>query len=742
MGLLGVKQVTWPLNKFSKSHKENPMCIHQGSAKFTMRGRVFFLVYLLGTQLGTTAWAQEQTAQTAPPSQEGQAVATPPTETSTTVTTLEPVVVTATRSATPLTDVPAAVSVIDQSDIQLGQPTLTLDESLNRVPGVFPQNNFNFSQDQRLSIRGFGTRAAFGIREIKLIVDGLPETSPDGQTEIDTLDLSSVRRIEVLRGPASSLYGNASGGVINILTEDGPSRPFLETRLLGGYFGMQKYQTKTGGQLGKLNYFFNTSYFTINGFREQSRSQNVIANGKLRYSFNEQADVTTIINFTDAPVADDAGGLTLAQVKQSRQQARDVNRTFGAGERLRQGKLGFVYRHELFPGHELTVTQYSMFRQFVGKLPIGPRAGSGIVAFDRFGIGGGMKYSINGSIGGFRNRLIVGVDTQYQIDNRRRFNNENANRGNLRFHQDEEVTSVGPFVRDEFYLRENLQLSFGLRYDSVEFSVDDRFRSDGNDSGARTMDQLSPMGGILYSPWSFLHLYANVSTAFQVPTTTEFANPNEGGGFNPDINPQKAINYEVGARGTVGERLSYDVALFWIVIDDELIQFEGESGRTFFRNAGRSTRQGAEFHIDYPILPDLVWSLAYTYIDATFDRYKTPVGRFNNNDEPGIPANQLFTELLYLHRSGFFGAFNILFVDDFFANDANTFQNDAYTVLNLRFGYDMQLGDFRLSPFVGLNNITDEHYNGLVRLNAAANRFFEPAPDFNAYGGLAMAYEF
>lgn len=707
-----------------------------------MRGRVFFVVYLLGLWFEVTAWAQEQTAQTTQPSQEGQATSALSTETAATVTTLEPVVVTATRSATPLTDVPAAVSVVDQSDIQLGQPTITLDESLNRVPGVFPQNNFNFAQDQRLSIRGFGTRAAFGIREIKLIIDGLPETSPDGQTEIDTLDLGAVRRIEVLRGPASSLYGNASGGVINILTEDGPSRPFLETRLTGGYFGMQKYQTKTGGQFGKLNYMFNTSYFTIDGFRDRSRSQNVLFNGKLRYSIHEKSDLTTIINFTDAPLAEDAGALTLAQVDQNRRQARDVNATQGAGERLTQGKLGFVYRNEFLPGHEISVTQYSMFRQFTGKLPVFPSAGGGIVVFDRFGIGGGVKYSYDASLAGFRNRLMVGVDTQYQIDNRRRFNNENANRGKLRFHQDEEVTSVGPFVRDEFYLRENLQLSFGLRYDSIRFSVDDRFLSDGNESGARTMDQLSPMGGVLYSPWSFLHLYANVSTAFQVPTTTEFANPNEGGGFNPDINPQKAINYEVGARGTVGERLSYDVALFWIVIDDELIQFEGESGRTFFRNAGRSTRQGAEFHIDYPIMQDLVWSLSYTYIDATFDRYKTPGGRFNNNDEPGIPANQLFTELLYLHRSGFFGAFNLLFVDDFFANDANTFQNDAYAVLNLRFGYDMQLGNIRLSPFVGLNNITDEHYNGLVRLNAAANRFFEPAPDFNAYGGLAMAYEF
>lgn len=650
--------------------------------------------------------------------------------------------VTATRSETPLTEVPAAVSVVEQTDIQLGQPTVGLDESLNRVPGVFIQNAFNFAQDQRISIRGFGTRAAFGVREIRLLVDGLPETSPDGQSELDNIDLGAAQRIEVLRGPVSSLYGNASGGVISILTEDGPAIPFVETRLMGGFFGLQKYQAKTGGQVGALNFLFNTSYFSLNGFRDHSRSQNTLFSGKLRYTFNPRSDLTMLLSFADSPLADDPGGLTRAQVKADREQARDTNVQFDAGEAVTQGRLGFVFRNEWLPGHEITVTQYSLFRQFDNNLPISPQAGSGVVKFDRFGMGGGIKYAYDTSLLGFRNRFLLGVDTQYQTDNRRRFANENGASGERRFHQDEDVTSVGPFVREEFYLRENLQLSAGLRYDSVEFSVDDKFRSDGNDSGSRTLDQLSPMGGILYSPLPSLHLYGNVSTAFQVPTTTELANPNEGGGFNPDLDPQKAINYEVGARGVLWERLRYDTALFWIVLDDALIQFEGESGRTFFRNTGRSERKGAELHLDLALTERLIWTVAYTYLDATFDRYRTPAGRFDDNDEPGIPPHQLFTELSYSHSSGFYGALNLLFVDDFFVNDANTAQNDAYTVLNLRVGYEFRLGRGRIAPFIGLNNISDEHYNGLVRLNALGDRFFEPSPDFNVYGGVVMAYEF
>jgi iron complex outermembrane receptor protein len=239
-----------------------------------------------------------------------------------------------------------------------------------------------------------------------------------------------------------------------------------------------------------------------------------------------------------------------------------------------------------------------------------------------------------------------------------------------------------------------------------------------------------------------LSLYANVSTAFQVPTTTEFANPNEGGGLNPDLDPQKAINYEVGARGTLYGRARYDVAFFWITIDDELIQFEGASGRIFFRNAGRSVRRGIESYVQVPITNELLWTVTYTLLDAEFDRYRTAGGRFDDNDEPGIPPHQLFTELFYTHPTGFYAAANWLYVDRFYADDANRHHNDSYSILNLRMGYELQVGNGKISPFIGFSNLGDENYNGLVRLNAAANRFFEPSPGFNVYGGVAIAYEF
>jgi len=486
----------------------------------------------------------------------------------------------------------------------------------------------------------------------------------------------------------------------------------------------------------------NASYLSLSGFRNHSRAQNVLLTGKLKYTLSPTSHLTTLMSFMDAPFADDPGGITRAQVDADREQARDRNVLLDSGERVTHGRLGFVYRNQFLPGHEITVTQYSVFRQFETKLPIIPRFGSGVVKFDRFGVGGSVKYAHDGRFFGFRNRFMLGVDVELQSDNRRRFDNNQGDVGQRRFHQDEDVRSVGPFVHDVFYLRDNLQLSFGLRYDNVRFSVNDQFLEDGDESGVRTFDHISPMGGILYSPLENLHVYANVSTAFQVPTTTELARPDEGGGFNNDLNPQQALNYEIGARGNIWKRLTYNFALFWIVIDDELVAFESESGRNFFRNAGRSERKGLELAFDVTLMEGLRWTLAYSFLDAEFDRFITPSGRFDNKDEPGIPPHQLFTELFYAHPSGFYGALSIQHVDDFYVNNANSAENDAYTVLNLRMGYEMTMGNSRIAPFVGIRNIADDGYNGLTRLNALGGRFFEPSAGINAYGGVTVSYDF
>ena len=485
---------------------------------------------------------------------------------------LDPVVVTATRLPERLADVPAAISVVEQSDIQDARPTVSLDEPLNRVPGVFVQNSDNFAQDFRIQIRGFGTRAAFGVREIKVLVDGLPETLPDGQTELDGLDLGAVSRIEVLRGPASSLYGNAAGGVIQLFTEDGPDVPAAEARLTGGSFGFGKYQVKGGGRAGAARFFLSGSFLQLDGYRDHSATRSGVVNAKLRYDVDDRTDVTVLLNAVDAPSAEDPGGLTRTEADTTPRKASPLNVQLHAGEEVQQGRLGIVAHHRTTSG-ELSAYAYGLYRDFANLLPVPPTVPpeqGGIVTFHRFSPGAGLRYLYAAPLAGWAQQLTVGVDAQHQDDARRRYSNVNGERGALGLQQRERVTSVGPYLREAVFLRDDLEVSAGARYDSVLFDTDVKVPANSGASGSRTLDAWSPAGGVRYSPRPWLSLFADVGTAFQVPTTTELANPN-GPGFNPDVGPQHATSYEAGAR-TEWERVQGEIVGYFADITDELIR--------------------------------------------------------------------------------------------------------------------------------------------------------------------------
>ncbi len=655
---------------------------------------------------------------------------------------MEEITVRATRVEKPLRKVPAAVGVVGQDDIQTAQPQLGLDESLTKIPGLFMQNRFNFAQDLRISIRGFGARAGFGIRGIKIVVDDIPETLADGQGQVDSIDLGSAQRIEVIRGSASSLYGNAAGGVISITSETGPREPFAEARLSFGEFDFQKHQIKSGGQLGALNYFFNLSDLQLDGYRNHSRTEATQFNSKFRYTIDGTANLAAVVNLTDSPVADDPGSLTRQQAKEDPQQARDRNLQFDTGEELDQQRVGLVYQKSFGDKHELMVRNYYVWRDFANKLPF---TDGGAVAFDRFFFGGGLKYTFTGGLWGKQNRLILGVDVDRQDDDRDRFENNMGVLGALTFDQNEKVTSTGVFVQNEFQPLENLELTLGARQDWVRFKVEDDFLSDGDDSGSRTLDEFSPMVGLLYSLSPAVNLYGNISQSFETPTTSEFANPSGGGGFNRDLDPQTATNYEVGIKGTLPYRTQYALSLFTVDVKDELIPFEIPSmpDRDFFVNAGRSTRDGIEASVSVEPFAGLTASAAYTYSDFTFDRFTDNNGNvFDGNEIPGIPENLLHGEIAYLHGSGFYLVADLLNVDDFFVNNANTEKNDSYTVVNLRASHTFLQGAWEFSPFFGVNNLFDEEYNGNVRVNAFGGRFFEPAPERNFYGGITARYNF
>ena len=671
---------------------------------------------------------------------------------------LSDVTVTSTRVEKSVFKVPAAVSAVQQDDIQLGRQQLGLDESLVNVPGLFFQDRYNFSQDLRVSIRGFGARANFGIRGVRIYADDIPSTLPDGQGGVDDIDLGSAQRIEVLRGPSSSLYGVSSGGVINIYTEDGPETPFAQGRVGYGSYDFQNYQLKAGGQYERLNYFLNASHLFFEGFRDHSEVENNGVNSKFRFDIDPTSNLTLVLNAIDSPLANDPGGLTAAEVAANRKQAAPNNLRFDAGEEVEQQKAGLVYRKQFLEKHALTLRNYYVWREFANKLPATPPTAltnDALVEFDRFFFGGGAQYTYTDSFFGHRNRFTAGVDVDSQEDDRRRFTNLFGGiKGVLRFDQTENVLSHGFYLQDEFAILDNLEITAGARHDVVEFEVDDHFLSNGDDSGDVDFDETSPMIGLLWSPLEEINLYGNISTAFETPTTTEFANPANGGtagGFNPTLGPQTATNYEIGVKGLVGGKVRYDLAVFTIDVKDEIVQFSipgAPAGRSFFTNAADSARNGVEAAIEWQLFPGFTFRGAYTYSDFEFDEFRStaacsaPGGNCNGKEIPGVPEHQFHGELSYFHPSGFYAIFDVLHVGEFFADNANSVVNEDYHVANVRVGRDFSFGNWELSPYLGINNLFDEEYNGNVRLNAAVGRFFEPAAGTNVYGGLTARYNF
>jgi len=657
---------------------------------------------------------------------------------------LEEIVVTATRIPTELVDLPFAAASVGKEAIQRGRQQLGLDEALATVPGLFFQNRYNFAQDLRIAIRGFGARANFGIRGIRIYADDIPQTLPDGQGSVDAIDLGSAEQIEVIRGPFSAVYGAASGGVINIRTEDGPADPFLSTRINTGSYGFFHGQVKTGGQSGKLNWLANFSLTNLDGYRDHSRYENRLLNSKFRYVFDENTQLTVVFNAVNSPTADDPGGLTTREVEANRRQAAPRNLLFNAGESLDQQSLGLAFRRQNGDGQELMLRAYTVSRDFSNFLPfdINSNGQGGNVNLDRKVYGLGGNYGWNFDLNGLKNHLIVGLDYDAQRDHRTRFANDLGVTGERTTDQDEDVTTTGVYVQDVLGLSDSVSLTLGGRFDWVDYRVTDRTSAPG--SGDRDFNQFSPVAGVNWAIRQAMNLYANVSTSFDPPATTELANPDGPTGFNQNLEPQTATNYELGLKGLLTARFRYELALFHIDVKDEIIPFELEgSGQSFFENAGSSTRNGVETSLSAELAEGLTGTASYTWSDFTFDRFDGLDGAdYDGNRIPGVPEHLLNLDLTWSHDSGFYAGWDLLYVGHFYADNANEVETGDYFVSNLRLGYRWSSQNWQFEPFAGINNLFDEKYNGNIRLNATFGRYYEPDPERNIYAGMMLRYGF
>jgi iron complex outermembrane recepter protein len=664
-----------------------------------------------------------------------------------------PPVVTVTRdvSRSPL-DLPYAISSLRPDSINPGQTHTLVEQTLSLLPGVTVANRTNPSQDTRVSIRGFGARSQFGARSIRILRDGMPLTLPDGQTPIDYLDLESVGRVEVIRGTASALYGNASGGIIDLRSNDAPATPFaMQLRSFAGASGLKRYTGVFGGSAGSASYIGNIGRTQNDGYRDYAEQR--LTNAFTRVAGSIGGTQLALIGMgLDMPVAENPGALTRAQADSAPWQADRTSVQKRARKAVHQVQLGLSGSHSMFGAGEFGGQVYGGTRSLFNPLTFA------VVGVDRRQGGGGLRATFPVALGEHANRFTIGADGQFLNDARKNWANCNAvptanascptlvqERGALTLDQRELVSSVGPYVRDELEVG-RLRVSGGVRADRIRFEVQDHYLADKrDDSGVRTMSAVSPMLGAAMRLSPFHALYANVGSAFETPTTTELGNQADGSaGLNRDLRPQFSTTYETGAKGLAFSRLQYDAALFDTEVRDELIPFEvpGGAGRTYYRNAGRTRRQGVELQLATDVGPvSLLTSYALSHF--RFRDFLSGTTQLGGNVIPGIPEHQLQAAATW-HLSHSFIVAEGISKSRVYVNDANAASAPAFAVLNLRAGSTMTFGRPWLSPIVGVQNVFDKRYVGSVAVNAAgatvaATKFYEPAPGRTWYVGLSAA---
>ncbi len=649
---------------------------------------------------------------------------------------IEEVVVRSTRIEQSDVLVPLSVSVVGKRDIQLARQQLGIDEALNRVPGVFFQNRYNFNQDLRISIRGFGAQAQFGIAGIHLTVDEIPVTTPDGTAQVDDLDMGSMGRIEVVRGPAGALYGTSAGGAINMYTEEPSEQPYLEMRANVGDYDSEKYQLVTSGRQDRLGYLASVHYVNVQGFRDFSQSEATVFNTKLVYDVDDDTSVTAVAAGVHSPLARDPGALTPAELASGpRDQARTLDVVCNVREEVDQYRGGVVLNKSFGGGHALRVRGYGLTRSFDGNLPC-PFVGDSV--FDRRFLGSGAEYSFTGAAGGLPLRLVAGAEITGQKDDRQSYDaSPQGVRGAVNEDQFEKVSTGSLYALGELSVRDDVLLTVAGRYENVDFELDDHFLADGDNSDSVTFREFTPMAGITYRLRDWLNLYTSVSTSFETPTFAQLGDPT-GPGINSSVDAQTSTNYEIGAKGATGDT-RYSVAVFSIDLKDQLVPFEVNDD-VFYRNAGESTRNGLELSLTHRFSPAWSTTLAYTLNDFQFDHYTADGVVLDGNENPGVPQDQLYLEIAYAHTGGWYGFLDLLHVGRFYADDANTApaRIDPYDVVNARFGRSFKLGRLDLGVFGGINNLLDEKYFSNVRINQTFNRYFEPAPGRNIYGGVSL----
>lgn len=663
---------------------------------------------------------------------------------------LDDVVVSASREAQRSFDAPAAVQSIGRSTVRAAGPGIHLSESLSRLPGVIALDRQNWAQDPQLSIRGFGARATFGIRGVRLLVDGIPATMPDGQGQASAIDLAAAERIEVLRGPLAQLHGNAAGGVVQVFSRRGeaPGEAVVETG--AGRFGLRRHALSATGAPGGVSGALDASWLSTDGYREHSAAERRLLNATVASTAAGGTRWTIVAHGFEQPRAFDPGGLTRAQLETDPRQASPAALAQDARKTVSQGQAGLLVEHPLGSDTSLSARVHGGRRDVWQALSVplaaqlAPTSSGGIVDLDRDYGGLGLQLTRRARLGDGLLRVTAGVELEAMSERRRGYLNEAGVQGELRRDEDDTVGSRDAFAQLA-WTTGAWTLVGGLRVSRVEFEVDDRYVVPGNpdDSGRRRYDAANPVAGVTWHATDTLNVYANLGRGFETPTFAELAYRPDGSGPNLALDAARSTHAEIGAKWLVGEAQRLDIALFAADTDDEIVVASSAGGRSTFRNAGRTTRRGVE--LAWTARLGGAWQVraAATVLRARFaDGFGTgaaavPAG----NRIPGVPRERLFAELAWQPDPfrGPFAGVELLHTGSIAVDDRNTDTAPASSVASLRAGWRHEIGGWRLAGTVRVDNVADARVVGSVIVNEGQRRFFEPAPGRAWFAGVSVS---
>ncbi|MEO7337204.1 MAG: TonB-dependent receptor [Caldimonas sp.] len=678
---------------------------------------------------------------------------------------LDPVSVTATRTEALPFDVPASIDVIGGDGIRDSRLQVNISESLGGVPGLLARDRQNYAQDVQISVRGFGARSTFGIRGVRLYVDGIPATLPDGQGQISNVDLGSADRIEVLRGPFSALYGNSSGGVIQVFTEEGSSRPTITTSLAGGSDGSVRLGVKASGSAGTFGYVVSASDFRTDGYRDHSKAERRLGNAKLTWKPDDSSKWTLVANTVSLPEAQDPLGLTRAQFDANPRGVDPVVTTFDTRKSVDQTQLGLVYERRLDEVNSIRALVYGGHRnteQFQA-IPTAPQASplhpGGVIALGRDYSGTDLRWTAKTRVADRPLTLIGGLAYDALSEHRQGYRNFIGTtlgvQGALRRDEDNDVSNFDQYVQAAWQFAERWTLNAGLRHSSVRFSSSDNYivGTNPDDSGSVRYSANLPVLGLMFALDEGVHLYATAGRGFETPTLNELAyRPSGLTGLNLGLSAARSNSIEAGVKTRSALWGDLKLAVFETRTSNEIVTLTNVGGRSTYQNAGATRRRGLEANWSRELRENLRAQVAYTLLDARYrDGFTTcnatPCATPNlvipaENRIPGIARSAVYGAVVWAPPQGLRGSVEGRVLSRVYVNDANTDAASGYAIASANLGYLMRVGNWELTGFGRVDNIFGRRYAGSVIVNEGNSRFFEPAPGRTWTAGLTAAIGF